>query len=61
MKEKIDALKETFFITAGMGESLPAMPVTFQVPENRIACNPMLYFYVCHTKTFAIYLLLPMP
>ena len=44
-----------------LGESLPAMPVAFQVPENRIACNPMLYFYVCHTKTFAIYLLLPMP
>ena len=56
MKEKIDALKETFFITAGMGGS----PVAFQVPENRIACNSMLYFYVCHTKTFAIYLLLPM-
>ena len=29
------------------------MPVAFQVPENRIACNSMLYFYVCHTKTFA--------
>ena len=44
-----------------LGESLPAMPVAFQVPENRIACNSMLYFYVCHTKTFAIYLFLPMP
>ena len=36
-------------------------PWHLQVPENRIACNSMLYFYVCHTKTFAIYLLLPMP
>ena len=70
MKEKIDALKETFLLLpewadrynylVELGESLPAMPVAFQVPENRIACNPMLYFYVCHTKTFAIYLLLPM-
>ena len=70
MKEKIDALKETFLLLpewadrynylVELGESLPAMPVAFQVPENRIACNSMLYFYVCHTKTFAIYLLLPM-
>ena len=60
MKEKIDALKETFLLLpewadrynylVELGESLPAMPVAFQVPENRIACNPMLYFYVCHTK-----------
>ena len=71
MKEKIDALKETFLLLpewadrynyfVELGESLPTMPVAFQVPENRIACNSMLYFYVCHTKTFAIYLLLPMP
>ena len=26
------------------------MPVAFQVPENRIACNSMLYFYVCHIQ-----------
>ena len=33
-----------------LGESLPAMPVAFQVPENRIACSSMLYFYVCHIQ-----------
>ena len=60
MKEKIDALKETFLLLpewadrynylVELGESLPAMPVAFQVPENRIACNSMLYFYVCYIQ-----------
>ncbi len=60
MKEKIDALKETFLLLpewtdrynyfVELGEALPAMPVAFQVPENRIACNSMLYFYVCHIQ-----------
>nr|DAP38709.1 MAG TPA: Fe-S metabolism associated domain [Caudoviricetes sp.] len=60
MKEKIDALKETFLLLpewadcynyfVELGESLPAMPVAFQVPENRIACSSMLYFYVCHIQ-----------
>lgn len=60
MKEKIDALKETFLLLpewadrynylVELGESLPEMPVAFQVPENRIACNSMLYFYVCHIQ-----------
>ena len=60
MKEKINALKETFLLLpewadrynylVELGESLPAMPVAFQVPENRIACNSMLYFYVCHIQ-----------
>ena len=58
---QVKALKKMISDTRGGGASLPAMPVAFQVPENRIACNSMLYFYVCHTKTFAIYLLLPMP
>ena len=54
MKEKIDALKETFLLLpewaerynyfVELGESLPAMPVAFQVQENRIAFNSMLYF-----------------
>lgn len=60
MKEKINALKETFLLLpewadrynylVELGESLPAMPVAFQVPENRIACNSMLYFYVCYIQ-----------
>ena len=60
MKEKIDALKETFLLLpewadrynylVELGESLPAMPVAFQVLENRIACNSMLYFYVCYIQ-----------
>ena len=49
MKEKIDALKETFLLLpewadrynylVELGESLPAMPVAFQVPD-------CLQFYV---------------
>lgn len=60
MKEKIDALREAFLLMpewaerynylVDLGESLPEMPVAFQVPENRIACNSMLYFYVCHIQ-----------
>ena len=70
MKEKIDALKETFLLLpewadrynylVELGESLPAMPVAFQVPENRIACNSMLYFYVCYIQDVCYILLLPM-
>ena len=60
MNEKIDALREAFLLMpewaerynylVDLGESLSAMPVAFQVPENRIACNSMLYFYVCHIQ-----------
>lgn len=60
MKKKIDALKETFSLMpewadrynylVELGENLPDMPVAFQVPENRILCNSMLFFYVCHIQ-----------
>ena len=58
MKEKIDSLREIFMLLPTwsdrynylieLGEQLPEMPVAFQVSENRIECNSMIYFYVCY-------------
>lgn len=56
MKERIEELKALFDLMPGwadrynylieLGENLPPMSLAFKVPENRIICNSMLYFYV---------------
>lgn len=60
MKEKIQELTELFDLMPEwsdrynylieLGSRMPPMPVAFKVPENRIACNSQLFFYVYYTE-----------
>lgn len=60
MKEKIRELAELFNLMPDwtdrynylieLGSTLPPMPVAFKVPENRITCNSMLYFYAYYSE-----------
>lgn len=60
MKEKIQELTELFDsmpewsdrynYLIELGSQMPPMPVAFKVPENRIACNSQLFFYVYYTE-----------
>lgn len=60
MKEKIQELTELFDLMPEwsdrynylieLGSQMPPMPVAFKVPENRIACNSQLFFYVYYTE-----------
>lgn len=60
MKEKIQELTELFDMMPAwndrynylieLGNQLPAMPVAFKMPENRINCNSQLYFHVYYTE-----------
>lgn len=60
MKEKIQELTELFDLMPEwsdrynylieLGSRMLPMPVAFKVPENRIACNSQLFFYVYYTE-----------
>ena len=70
MKEKIDALKETFLLLpewadrynylVELGESLPAMPWHFKYRRTGLLAILCCISTCVISKTFAIYLLLPM-